>query len=365
MNIFNKNKNNKTNSKLIRKYKKNTCYRGGAARPSRANTSAKKMTARNKDFEYNNLTDEGNRVNIAKYTGIAHLDYLTKKYVFDVRSDPPLSDHAPVSYSIPDNSHIKLITWNVAQFGNEKYVTPDGKVTYNHKFLIKDGNLETTDGLETKEMYLLRLNALTFTFMDILNNIRTNNGKQSFLFCQELPYIPKTSKGSEQDKLIREIYDEFTKKLSLYGLGLNGSPYSECGLIYLLDDKSNHLTFIPELSDQRYSIYYSISKTVTSGKPNIYVYVNMHLSFNADFNKIIMGNIKNIQDFSNKNKFNLAAIYFIGDLNKSLLYQRYNFGISLDKIETYTTPNDEGFSYKNNNGETNKYNVDYLMKVNF
>jgi hypothetical protein len=364
MNIIKK----KTNRKLNRKRKNITRLRGGAAavaRPTKLSGKSE-ITARSTLFSYNNSMENGRPVNNVLYTGNAHMEYLTTKYDFR-HIEPPFSDHAPVSYTIPGNPYIKLITWNVAQFGNQIFTTPDGKVSFNHKFIIKGGMLEHTGGLETKDMYISRLNNLAFSFMDILKSIKSEKKTQSFLFCQELPFIPKNYKYNDDNHIISvEIYKEFKRKLEIYGLGLNGSPNSECGLIYLLNDTSNSLTYVPDLSDQRNSVYYSISKIINpDGKEHIYVYVNMHLGYITDFNKIISANIKKIinnKEFSAK--YHLASIYFIGDMNKSLRYQEYNF-INPSNVETFTTPNDEGFSYKNNNGDKNKHNVDYLMKVNF
>lgn len=229
--------------------------------------------------------------------------------------------------------------------------------------MIKGGSLEETDSFETEEMYISRLNNLAFSFTTILNSIKSEKKTQSFLFCQELPFIPKIAKINKTNNQNEKIYQEFLKILGIYGLGLNGSSNSECGLIYLLNDTSNSLTYVLELSNQRKSVYYSISKIPINGKLNIYVYVNMHLVYITNFNNIINENIKLITNKFNTD-YHLASIYFIGDMNKSLRYQKYNF-INSSNVETFTTPNDDGFSYKNNNGDKNKHNVDYLMKVNF
>jgi hypothetical protein len=283
--------------------------------------------------------------NILYKNGEALKKYFTTEPYFTGRAH---SDHAPVLYKI--NVYLNIITWNVAQYGNSYF--PKGN-TYNHKFIIKGGDWDgVSDGnaIEKLNDYRLRLLNLVISFRELLDN---NISKTfPFLFCQELPKNDKTNLDVEKN------YHFFKYLLNLYNLEVLGDGISECGFIYDNKDKPLEL----ELETQRYSIYYSIFNG------NVFYYVNIHLSYDANFNTSIKQIINNILQNNLKNGHGkIQSIYFVGDMNKSLAYQQYDLigGDGVESIETFTTINDECFSFMDNEGKLNPHNVDYLLKVNF
>ena len=197
-------------------------------------------------------------------------------------------------------------------------------------------------------MYTRRLGNLANIFRQMINF----DIKKTYLFCQELPV------KSDRDN----NYEYFKKILNATGLEILGNGHSECGLIYLKNNQPD-LVEIVIPKEKRYSVYYS------QNGHDIYVYVNIHVLYNADFNQEIsniINAIKNTREIQRKGT--IKKYFFIGDMNKSLKFQKIKITDEKQqelnyKIQLYTTQNNEGYSFKDNTGNMVKHNVDYLMEV--
>jgi len=255
------------------------------------------------------------------------------------------SDHAPIVYEI--NQYLKIITWNVGNFGNEQFGSVQ-KTTYNHKF--------TLSGTEQVDEYILRLMNIVSAMRELINdNDNTSlNSKLPFLFCQELPQMehggPRADR-SHQPMLI-EI---FTKLLAKNGLALLGNPNYECGLIYDIS-QDPPLIYYDDLTqysrDKRYS-YFSTQNQET-------YYVNMHVAYKYNLEEEINTCIDEIKRVSPAVK----RIFFLGDMNRSLLHQKFD-GLHAKNFVIYTTPNNSSFSLADNKGTKNEHNVDGVLQVLF
>ena len=257
------------------------------------------------------------------------------------------SDHAPIVYEI--NPFVKIITWNVGNFGNEEYGNGQN-ITYNHKF-----NLQRREEVDE---YILRLMNIVSAMSDLINNNKTQKGNYPpFLFCQELPQMnhggPKADK-SHQPMLI-EI---FNKLLEKHKLKLIGFRDYECGLICDID-APDILTYHDDLTqnsrEQRYS-YFSTSDQNT-------YYVNMHVAYNSDLEQDIIKCISKI--ISKSPGIKIKRIFFLGDLNRSLLHQNFDKLKMQNNFVIYTTPGNTGYSLADNQGTQNEHNVDGVLQVLF
>jgi hypothetical protein len=361
------------------------------------------------------------------FGGIPYTNFLSDKPYSDYIKQGlhVYSDHAPIIYDfrkirfksdfkLSDNPY-NLITWNVAQFGNQKYpekLNPSS-FTYNHKFYMKD--------LESEHNYMQRLINLASAMKTLLdNNIsRTKNvNYEPFLFCQELP------KPSE-----KTLRAQFNLELGNKNLELitDVTQNSEFGII-TRKGHSQKFTVIPKTSYWDYTYgndtlifphvdVYSNNKkdnewkrfeiyfyTVPQKGANtlFFYYVNVHAFFYAEnkdkdkdkateliidfLNRIL--DVIHIYHFSNNGNINNITVYIIGDFNYNMLspeintyvrnYQSRNpqlnytlfgnqFLVPPRKVKIYKMSTDDaiGYSLKNNIGEPEPCNVDCLLKIDF
>ena len=263
------------------------------------------------------------------------------------------SDHAPIVYEI--NPFVKIITWNVGNFGNEEYGNGQN-ITYNHKF-----NLQRREKVDE---YILRLMNIVSAMSVLINNNKTQKGNPSnpsnpsnppFLFCQELPQM--NHGGSKADKSHQPMLIEiFIKLLEKHKLKLIGFRDYECGLICDID-APDILTYHDDLTqnspDQRYS-YFSTSDQNT-------YYVNMHVAYKSNLEQDIIACIIEIK----RKSPHVARIFFLGDLNRSLLHQNFDNLKRQNNFVIYTTPGNDGYSLADNKGNKNEHNVDGVLQVLF
>lgn len=317
------------------------------------------------------------------------------------------SDHAPIIYDFSTmpapltNPFIKIITWNVAQWGN--YQDPTNG-TYNHKF-----NLQ---GLESKQDYMVRLNNLVKAMNEILEGNKTGGKNYPFLFCQELPA------GNDSDS--KELRAEFERLLLANGLGIvtdttlkkpttkQQSPIkSEFGVIYkstnpqnftvinksdywnykyangnpifLIDDPANQVW-------KRFEIYYY---DFTDKKTNItttFYYVNIHAKFTEDafeifnfLNRIL--DVIYMYHVNNGKNIHNVTVYIVGDYNYNIaspeilshprirkpLFENPYLKPPRQIKNTYkiTTQDAKGHSLQDNDGNRVPCNIDCLLKIDF
>ena len=99
----------------------------------------------------------------------------------------------------------------------------------------------------------------------------------------------------------------------------------------------------------------------------LFFYVNVHMQYNADFNADINDCIKKITGYSSSNQHlgKLKSIYFIGDFNRSLLYQNIKITLPITSFNIYTTKGDRSYSLGDNDGNLNTTNVDNILQILF
>jgi L-rhamnose mutarotase len=245
----------KTQKTFTKRRKIQRILNGGAATAAANNASSIENTS-NSSKDFTDLTDIGIK------NGESLLQYLSKDeyrtYFDDTNPKPIYSDHAPVVYTIPyinePEKQKRIITWNVAKYGNsiikdinskkkklkkdnpEKTlitICPDGKETkllidFAHKFnggikgpfkycelntLSADGTTEHTEytyygnpqeGTEMHSKYLIRLGNIA----DAINTIyKDKEYDKPIIMLQELP-------NNQQDM------NFFIEKLNGFGLNL-------------------------------------------------------------------------------------------------------------------------------------------------
>lgn len=179
-------------------------------------------------------------------TGIAERKYLT--------ANAEYSDHAPIVYDLsPINPFIKIITWNVANFGDNAFPDSSGKIVYNHKFSITN-NANFPNGKETENHYNARLERIAKAISDLFENNKPLADKCDPVFmCQELPSMIEPNKNLkiytnphygtanlERDTIKYNQINTFKTKLNeelkkhklrLLNLPANKSHYPECNMI--------------------------------------------------------------------------------------------------------------------------------------
>ena len=253
------------------------------------------------------------------------------------------SDHAPIVYEI--NPFVNIITWNVGNFGNEEYGNGQN-ITYNHKF-----NLQRREKVDE---YILRLMNIVSAMSDLINNNKTQKGNPPFLFCQELPQMEHG--GPNADRTHQPMLIEiFNKLLEKHKLKLIGFRDYECGLIcdiYAPDILTYHDDLTQKSRDQRYS-YFSTQNQET-------YYVNMHVAYKSN----LEGEINTCIDEIKMVSPNLERIFFLGDLNRSLLHQQFDT-LRSNNFVIYTTLGNQAYSLADNQGTKNDHNVDGVLQVLF
>ena len=143
----------------------------------------------------------------------------------------------PISYNI--NPFVNIITWNIANFGNEEF-NYKGIITYNHKFNLKRK--------ENVDEYIIRLINIVSSMRNIIDTNKTDRGLNPYLFCQELPQLEHGA--PTVDRTNQPLFIElFNKLLAQQGLGMLGNPNYECNLIYDIRAKLE-LTYVAELSNE-------------------------------------------------------------------------------------------------------------------
>ena len=108
---------------------------------------------RQKDFYYDDnreTFDNKSNINVNE-DNINNINYigfksdLVSNFEDPYNSRKSLSDHNALIYHIYEgdlDAQKRLITWNVAQYGNQKHENPGSEPTYNHKFIIStDSNI--------------------------------------------------------------------------------------------------------------------------------------------------------------------------------------------------------------------------------
>ena len=93
----------------------------------------------------------------------------------------------------------------------------------------------------------------------------------------------------------------------------------------------------------------------------------MHVAFKSNLETELINCITNIIKYISSNSLpKLMLIFFIGDMNRSLLHQNFEeLKLNKKSLEIYTTTNNISSSLKDNNGNLNDYNVDNVLKVEF
>lgn len=151
-------------------------------------------------------------------TGIAERKYLT--------ANAEYSDHAPIVYDLsPVNPFIKIITWNVANFGDTPITDKGNIIGYNHKFSITN-NANFPNGKETEKHYNARLERIAKAISDLFKKYKplADNCDPVFM-CQELPSFkdtgdPNTTEFQTYKTYMQTCIDNFIKYLASYGLEL-------------------------------------------------------------------------------------------------------------------------------------------------
>lgn len=371
---------------------------------------------------------------ITSKNGIVIHDYLAKP---DEKTKTQFSDHAPIVYDLkPINPFIRIITWNVANFGDHpstKYnkATKQNDITsVNHKFPI---GLRT----ETNDQYSARIVQIANAIADMYKNYKPlAGGIEPIIMCQELPGFKNppieptrpTDPSNEQAERFYNInkskYDQdlaeynkykpfmttqiqsFNTSLGTNNLRLlrdklsNDSDMPECniicskdtkdvGVIEFKDDNQALTDVTNQITDEKAKKQLKTNiQNKTSYFYKIYfetylvIFVNVHLQFNVNCDDYINGILGMILRWLNTSgnsigKYeSLLSIIFVGDFNRSLLYQDFtNVNTTLGKFKDatnaiatmhlYTTPNDQSFAYADNAGNKNVKNVDYMMEVKF
>jgi hypothetical protein len=306
---------------------------------------------------------------ITSQNGIVIEQYLAKHN----DTTPQYSDHAPIVYDLyPLNPFIRIITWNVANFGNGEFSNQAGNKTYNHKFPIKR--------LETDAEYSNRIDQIATAIADMYKDYKPlAEGIEPIIMCQELPF--DHSQPNFKIKLNTELKNSQLKLL------IDSSENKECniicganttdiGVINFSDQEINDEKAKKQLNDnihKKTSYFYKIYF-----KTYLVIFVNVHLQFNVNCDDYINGILGMILRWLNTpnngitGKYeSLLSIIFVGDFNRSLLYQDFaNVNATLAKFNTasmhlYTTTNDESYAYADNAGTKNTNNVDYMMEVKF
>jgi hypothetical protein len=252
------------------------------------------------------------------------------------------SDHAPIVYEI--NPFVNIITWNVGNFGNEEY--SGANMTYNHKFNL--------DRREEVDEYILRLMNIVSAMRELINVNKSANGKLPFLFCQELPQMEHGGPNADRTHQ-KMLIDIFTKLLQKNDLEILGNPIFECSLIYDRQ-KGTTLQYIPNLSHKSYQNRYSFFSTQNQET----YYVNMHVAYKSNLEEEIKRCIDEIYHISPA----VQRIFFLGDMNRSLLHQKFD-GLQAKNFVIYTTPNNSSFALADNKGTKNEHNVDGVLQVLF
>ncbi len=259
------------------------------------------------------------------------------------------SDHAPIIYNFGTappplkNDYLNIITWNIGQWGNQRFESTPGSYTYNHKF-----NLSRT---ETEDEYKIRIRNIVAAMRQLLQNNKPRGNNDPFLFCQELPVIFGKGKLEAKSKELRNMFKDL---LSSEGLKLisdsddsddilqpNVQSVSEFGLIGLtVNSSSQKFTVLKKLDYwdsaydngklifphgpgdkewHRFEIYYYMF-TNRTGITTTFYYVNVHVSYTNEpaiilnfFNRII----DTIQVYRASQGMNIdnVSVYIIGDYN--------------------------------------------------
>jgi hypothetical protein len=322
---------------------------------------------------------------------------------------PMLSDHAPIIYlfelDLPyknpvKNNHIKIITWNVGQWGNGgPYPTKaPGISTYNHKFKMTRRNPK----LETKEEYIERLTNLVKAMAKLLEYNKPATGSNDpFLFCQELPCL-------DRDPNSRELRDHFKQTLLSEKLELkcDSTEQYDFGLIvkkgstsqgFNVLDKTLYWDSVYADGDlifprssyrdtewKRFEIYYYTFGVHT------YYYVNIHAQYTEDPRVIVdflQKIIDTIQVYRTRLRLGIdkVTIYLLGDYNfniaspeiNKLILTDYgdlpledrplelfaNSGRRITSMYKLTTVNATGYSLKDNEGGKEPCNIDCILKL--
>ena len=366
MTIYKK-KNKKRNNLTL----KNNNQSGGAARASAPIRSSHRATHYGPPIQnpLNPLNLDIQGLPITKYLSVERYDSHTN-----------YSDHSPILYEI--NPYIKIITWNVANFGNITIQHSDPKI-FNHKFYL--------DRTETLNEYVYRLVNIIYALRNLINTHKTQKGHGPMIFCQELPqlYHGQITQGnaSPEAKYQTTLINLFSNLLESNNLTLIGDSITECNVIVDSDDihtTTEKLIFLPENDINpgsgnlapRYNYFY---KNAPKG---LVFYVNVHMKFSANFNTEINTCIDLIYKYCSDplSPKKLSLIYFIGDFNRSLvsqqivlnnLFNRSTFNYLQDSIikgpgyKIYSTQEDASFSLGDNSGKKNATNVDYILQIIF
>ena len=357
--------------------KNNKQYGGAARAPSlsgRAQSSVSRSQGSSARAAAAQLPTKENILN--KMMKVDPFDKYLSRALYESATN--YSDHSPILYEI--NDYTKIITWNVANFGNIQV----GK-TFNHKFYL--------NRTETLSEYVHRLVNIVYALKELIDTNKTKKGRGPMIFCQELPQLyhgqisgGKQSNESEYQETLIALFNNLLKSNRLT---LIGDENTECNVIVGSEDVHtgiDELVFVPEdyinpLNGQsknlapRYNYFYKIFND------NFIFYVNVHMKFTADFNNEINNCIKLINNYAQKKKKPLLMIYFIGDFNRSLKTQEIilenpqksniKFEQLQDVVKTgpgfkiYSTPDDKAYSLMDNSGSSNTFNVDYILQIIF
>jgi hypothetical protein len=331
------------------------------------------------------------------------------------------SDHAPIIYDFDlvkgplKNPNVKIITWNVGQWGNRYFPTPSGIFAYNHKF--------TMDREEEEWEYRKRMQNIVRAMKTLLLK-KTRGGKNDpFLFCQELPVI------FEKDAIATNLRKKFKELLADAGLSLisdsddsddrvppdSVESVSEFGLIGLRNNNDSqkftvlkkeeyrgNLIFpnsppsrkypngLPDPDLRRFEIYYY--DFTYKGTTTTFYYVNVH-ALHTDapdapaiivkfFNRII--DTIQVYHASKHDTIDNVSIYIVGDYNFNIASPAINDLILFDENYKYnivnlfanpklnrkitsmyklTTVEAKGFSLIDNSGTRSPCNIDCILKL--
>jgi len=305
--------------------------------------------------------------------------YLTKEYS-NTKLDTNFSDHIPIIYSIINNDQQKILigTWNICMKGitiidrttNEPLRDNKNNIIYNHKFK----NIED----ETDEQYEIRLFNIAWA---IYNIISTNN--LSYMVLQELP----------MDSYYANYFNDLIKYYGLSILKPDGpkGSFSEFAFVYSSTNPFTKYRYCFNFNDKN-KIINQFQSHIDS---NIFSYIDMiknGIFYDTFTNTIIISvhfkgvdlsdsdivhdrkiqlfDIMNayVSFFKNSEEFKDYNIIFIGDFNISLIpfenIESTTYNDPSNNIVIYTTPDNKGYSYIDNNSTMSKQNIDMCVLFN-